>query len=135
MKTLSAFALAAAVTLSLSATAQAGNPSRDRILQDLRAQAGSEFSAQRGQALFQAKHTGGKEDTPSCTSCHGNAPQSSGQTKAGKPIDPMAVSRTTDRYTDIEKVEKWFLRNCNSVLGRTCTAQEKGDFITFMSQQ
>ncbi|TAN44468.1 MAG: DUF1924 domain-containing protein, partial [Rhodospirillales bacterium] len=101
MKTLSAFALAAAVTLSLSATAQAGNPSRDRILQDLRAQAGSEFSAQRGQALFQAKHTGGKEDTPSCTSCHGNAPQSSGQTKAGKPIDPMAVSRTTDRYTDI----------------------------------
>ncbi len=135
MKKKFVIALVAAFALSLAGAAQAGNPSRDKILSDLKAQAGGDFSAQRGQTLFQSKFTGGKEDTPSCTSCHGNSPQTIGQTRAGKPIDPMAVSRTADRYTDIEKVEKWFGRNCNSVLGRACTAQEKGDFITFMSQQ
>ena len=39
------------------------------------------------------------------------------------------------RFTDPEKVAKWFLRNCTSVLGRECTAIEKGDFLTFMSAQ
>jgi hypothetical protein len=47
----------------------------------------------------------------------------------------MAVSKTPDRYTDPAKVEKWFQRNCQSVLGRECTAVEKGDFLTFMTSQ
>ena len=54
-----------------------------------------------------------------------------GQTRAGKEIDPMAISKTPDRFTDPDKVEKWFGRNCNSVLGRTCTPLEKGDVLTF----
>jgi hypothetical protein len=32
-------------------------------------------------------------------------------------------------------VEKWFTRTCQDVLGRACTAQEKGDFITYMMGQ
>ena len=51
----------------------------------------------------------------------------------GKAIAPMAVSLSPDRFTDPDKVEKWFLRNCNTVLGRECTAQEKGDIITYLS--
>jgi hypothetical protein len=47
----------------------------------------------------------------------------------------MAVSTTPDRYTDAAKVAKWFRRNCKSVLGRECTAQEKGDFLAFMISQ
>jgi len=47
----------------------------------------------------------------------------------------MAVSKTPDRYIDMKKVEKWFRRNCKSVLGRVCTSLEKGDFLTFMSSQ
>lgn len=128
-------ALAALLTFAVAGAAQAGDPRRDKIVSDLAAQGGGAFSAQRGKALFEAKHVGGKDDTPSCTSCHGASPQAGGQTRAGKPIDPMAVSRTADRYTDPEKVEKWFTRNCNGVLGRACTAQEKGDFITFMMSQ
>ena len=91
------------------------------------------FSAQRGQAFFAASHTGGKPDTPSCTTCHTRDPTREGQTRAGKQIAPMAVSMTPDRFTDPEKVAKWFLRNCNGVLGRDCTAVEKGDFITYLS--
>jgi hypothetical protein len=32
-------------------------------------------------------------------------------------------------------VEKWFKRNCNEVLGRDCSAQEKGDWLSFMLGQ
>ena len=47
----------------------------------------------------------------------------------------MAVSASPKRYTDLEKAEKWFGRNCGNVLGRPCTLVEKGDFITFMMTQ
>ena len=47
----------------------------------------------------------------------------------------MAVSATPDRFTDLAKVEKWFRRNCNTVLGRECTTEEKGNFIAFMASQ
>lgn len=90
------------------------------------------FSAQRGHAFFLARPATGKPGTPSCTSCHAADPNRPGTTRAGKAIAPMALSRTPDRFSDPEKIEKWFRRNCNSVLGRTCSAVEKGDFITFM---
>ncbi len=93
------------------------------------------FDAKRGEELYFAKFSTGKAETPSCTSCHSNSPTDMGETRAGKPIDPLAVSKTPDRFTDPKKVEKWFRRNCKSVLGRECTAQEKGDFITFMLTQ
>ena len=62
-------------------------------------------------------------------------PQNKGQTRAGKDIDPIALSATPRRFTDPAEVEKWFGRNCMSVLGRECSAAEKGDFITFMMGQ
>lgn len=129
---------AAAIAAALTVPALAG-PKQAAVLAEYQALAAASdagfggFSAERGQALFEATHTGGKPDTPSCTSCHGKSPLAMGQTRAGKPIDPMAVSVAPDRYTDMAKTEKWFKRNCTSVLGRECTAQEKGDFITFMS--
>ncbi|HRX35467.1 MAG TPA: DUF1924 domain-containing protein [Aestuariivirga sp.] len=90
------------------------------------------FSADAGQALFLGTHTGGKPDTPSCTTCHTKDPAATGQTRAGKAIDPMAGSANPGRFTDLAKVEKWFGRNCNTVLGRDCTAQEKGDVATWL---
>ena len=93
------------------------------------------FSAQRGKALFLSTSTTGKPDTPSCSTCHSTDPTKSGRTRAGKPIGPMAISAKSDRYSDIAETEKWFGRNCDSVLGRSCTAIEKGDFIAFMVSQ
>ena len=93
----------------------------------------SGFSAQRGQALFLSKNTSGKPETPSCTTCHTADPTQMGQTRAGKEIDPIALSKTPDRFSDPEKVAKWFGRNCNSVLGRACTPLEKGDALTFFA--
>ena len=85
--------------------------------------------------MASAQSTTGKPDTPSCTTCHTQNPKHPGRTRAGKEIAAMALSVTPDRYGDAEKVEKWFARNCQSVLGRPCTAQEKGDFISFMIAQ
>jgi hypothetical protein len=55
-----------------------------------------------------------------------------GRTRAGKEIAPMAVSRSPNRFTDPAKVEKWFTRNCRTVYGRPCTAEEKGNYLSFM---
>lgn len=94
----------------------------------------SGFSAARGQAFFLASHNV-KPDTPSCSTCHTKDPRNTGQTTVGKSIAPMAVSVTPNRFTDIRKTEKWFRRNCHTVLGRECTPTEKGDFISFMASK
>lgn len=91
------------------------------------------FSAARGKAFFEARHSGGKPETPSCTTCHTANPRAEGRTRAGKPIAPMAVSANPERFTDPAKIEKWFRRNCKSVLGRECTPAEKGDVLTYLS--
>lgn len=93
----------------------------------------SGFSAARGKAFFLAQSTTGHGDTPSCSTCHTTDPRQMGRTRAGKEINPMALSVTPDRFSDIGKTEKWFTRNCDTVLGRACTAREKGDFITYMT--
>jgi hypothetical protein len=95
----------------------------------------SRFSAERGEHLFKTNFSTGKPDTPSCTTCHTTDPRKTGQTRAGKDIEPMAASANSKRYSEQAKTEKWFGRNCNNVLGRECTATEKGDFITFMLAQ
>lgn len=92
------------------------------------------FSANRGEAFFLAQ-ANVNPDTASCSSCHTSNPRSPGKTRAGQRIEPMAVSVTPDRFSDLAKVEKWFRRNCDTVLKRECTAMEKGDFIAFMSSQ
>lgn len=93
------------------------------------------FSAARGKTLHSTKFTGGKAETPSCRTCHGDDPRQAGRTLIGKTIKPMALSASPDRYADAAKVEKWFKRNCKEVLGRECTPQEKGDWLSYMTSQ
>jgi cytochrome c553 len=93
------------------------------------------LSAARGRTLHTQAFAGGKPDTPACTSCHGNDTRGAGRNPAGKTIEAMALSASPSRYTDPAKVEKWFKRNCNDVLGRECTPLEKGDWLTFMISQ
>jgi len=88
-----------------------------------------EFSAARGESFFKATH--GKEF--SCASCHSGNPAAPGKhASTGKDILPLAPSANAERFSDPAKVEKWFKRNCNDVLGRICTAQEKGDVLTYL---
>jgi len=93
------------------------------------------FSAARGEKLHVTRFALGKPDTPACISCHGTDTRRPGKTLTGKVIEPVALSVTPGRYADPAKVEKWFKRNCNEVLGRECTPLEKGDWLTFMRGQ
>lgn len=132
-------AAAAAVTLA-PVLALAGDAARDAILQGYAEEAAAEdpgfsgFSAERGQSLYSGPHQGGNPEMNACTACHTNDPIAEGRhRKTGRGIEPMAVSVNPDRFTDPAEVEKQFGRDCKNVLGRECTAQEKGDFITFLS--
>ncbi len=116
-----------------AATALAGP--REDIVAKFQAQAGAPANPANGEKMFNTNYGTGKPDTPGCTTCHGKTPQGMGETRANKPIDPIAVSRTPARFTDAAKVDKWFLRNCKGVIGRECTAQEKVDFLTYMIGQ
>lgn len=90
------------------------------------------FSAERGKSLYYRETVqGGKK--MSCATCHTADPRQPGKTPAFRPLDAMAPVITPTRFTDAKKVEKWFRRNCDDVFKRECTAQEKGDFLTFLS--
>lgn len=91
------------------------------------------FSVTRGEALYRGEHLGGKGEKVSCTSCHTADPRDSGKTRVGKAIEPMAPAVNRARFTNLQKVEKWFGRNCRDVLGRACTPTEKGDFISWLA--
>ena len=87
------------------------------------------FSAQRGEQFFKARHA----NDWSCASCHTQAPVQPGKhAQTGKTIAPLAPTANTQRFTDSAKVEKWFKRNCNDVLQRPCTPQEKGDVLQYL---
>ena len=127
----------AAVATILSTSSHAG-PREELLAQyaaaaKAAAPAFSGFSAVRGKTLHTQAFAAGKADTPACTSCHGIDPRGAGRNAGGKTIAAMAVSVTPMRYTDAAKVEKWFKRNCNEVLGRECMAQEKGDWLAYVT--
>jgi len=87
------------------------------------------FSAARGAAFFNNTH--GREW--SCASCHTRNPATTGRhAKTDKPIAPLAPAANAERFARTDKVEKWFKRNCNDVLGRACTPAEKGDVLTYL---
>jgi len=106
----------------------------DEILASIKKEAGSMpgfkgFSAVRGESFFKTKQGG----EWSCSSCHTENPTAMGKhAKTGKVIDPLAPSANAERFSDLAKVEKWFKRNCNDVLNRVCTPQEKGDLLTYL---
>ncbi|NFV82284.1 DUF1924 domain-containing protein [Magnetospirillum aberrantis] len=133
--------LAAALVLAPVAAMAAGS-AHDLVLSHYAVQAKQAdsafagFSAQRGETLFRTQWAKGDARTPSCTSCHTDNPRDPGRNaKTGRPIDPVAVSANPKRFTDLDQVEKQFGRDCKSVLGRECTPQEKGDYVTFMTGQ
>lgn len=87
-----------------------------------------DFSAATGQTFYSTK---GAE--LSCASCHTDSPKAQGKhAKTGKIIEPLAPVANSKRFSDSAQVEKWFKRNCNDVLGRACTVQEKGDFMAYV---
>jgi hypothetical protein len=89
----------------------------------------SGFSPQAGERFFRSTHV----NDWSCASCHTQDPRSPGRhARTGKDIAPLAPAANPERFTRLDKVEKWFKRNCDDVLGRPCTLQEKGNVLAYL---
>lgn len=130
-----ALALGGTIAVALAAATPAQKAVLDQYLGLMRAADPTfkDFSPERGQILFHARHASGKPDTQSCTTCHSsNLTKPGQQTRTGKTIEPMAASVAPKRYTDFANVEKWFKRNCADVLSRPCTLAEKGDVLAYL---
>ena len=132
LRTIFSFGLAIGFCSLAVNTAYAETPGD--ILAALKAEASATpgfqgFSAERGKSFYRNK---GKHDL-SCSSCHTDNPAAEGKhAETGKLIKPFAPAANPERFTDMKKVKKWFRRNCNDVLDRECTAQEKGDLLTYL---
>ena len=119
--------------LSAFAPLAMATPATDAEFAKFKAAGAKDFSAQNGRQLWDKTFTGAEGDKRSCTTCHGSDLNKPGKhAKTRKVIDPMATTANPKRYTDEEKIEKWFKRNCEWVMGQECTAQEKGDILQFL---
>lgn len=122
--------------LSVCAAAQGAEENAvDALLQSYRAAGAAEFNAQAGRALWNQSNVI-KGETRSCTSCHGQDLTLPGRhARSGKPIQALAPSVNPARLRQGKKISKWLTRNCKWTLGRECSAQEKGDLLSFLHTQ
>jgi mono/diheme cytochrome c family protein len=82
---------------------------------------------------FVMRAWGASKSLPNCAACHTESPANGGRHAiTGKSIAALSPAVSPKRFANPAKVEKWFKRNCNEVLGRACTAAEKADFIAFV---
>ena len=125
---LTALLLATTATLSYAESPQ---QFLDVYAQEAKAQnpAFKGFSAKAGETFYKNKHGG----EWSCSSCHTDSPITEGKhAVTGKVIQPLSPTANPARFTDATKVNKWFKRNCNDVLKRECTPEEKGNLLTYL---
>ena len=107
----------------------------DTLLAEYTAAGGANFSADAGKELWFKQFTTEGEQR-ACTTCHGEDLTKPGKhISTGKTIEPLAPSANAKRLTDTKEIAKWFKRNCKWTVGRECTAQEKGDVLTFLRDQ
>jgi len=100
------------------------------LLDGYRAAGAGQFDAQAGAQLWRQDFAG-----RSCRSCHGDNPRRPGRhQRTGKRIAPLSPTVNPQRLQDATKVAKWLYRNCKWTLGRECSAQEKGDLISWLAR-
>lgn len=112
------------------------------------------FSAERGRAFYFRKHKTDDGSELACATCHHADPRTGttahidqipcrachvtlhkgahGRSAIKRQIGPMAPLVNPNRFTNEWQVEFWFNWNCELLLKRECTPQEKGDFITWL---
>ena len=109
----------------------------DNLLAEYRTKGAENFKAEAGKNLWFQEFTEAKTGKiRQCTTCHTNDLRNAGKhARTGKVIKPLAPSVNSERLMVLKTIRKWLKRNCKWTLGRECTAQEKGDILTFIQTQ
>lgn len=109
----------------------------DTLLAQFRDEGVTEFNLEAGKNMWTQEFPDAETGkTRQCATCHmTDLTQEGKHAKTGKVIKPLAPSVNPDRLTKVADIEKWFKRNCKWTIGRECTPQEKGDFLTFINAQ
>lgn len=114
--------------LAISGSALAQTSATEQLAA-LQKRTGSEASATEGKLFFTSRHA----NDWSCATCHGAPPNSDGEhASTGKRIAPLAPAINPDAFTNQRRTDKWFRRNCNDVLDRSCTDQEKANVLAYL---
>lgn len=120
----------AATTLAWSAV-RAADTNVSEQLARWSASAAAPADAERGRNFFAARHGG----EWSCSTCHGTPPVKQGRhAVTGKTIAPLAPAANPRAFTETARVDRWLRRNCNDVLRRECSAQEKADLLAYLNR-
>ena len=106
----------------------------DELLKRYSAQGARAFDAAAAEAQWnKAFVDAASAENRRCSTCHRTDLKAAGKhVTTGKPIEPLAPSVNPKRLTNVEKIEKWFLRNCKWTMGRECTPQEKGNYLVLI---
>ena len=122
-----------ALLLILATTQPAvAGPILDALFDELRATGAGPFDPTRGETLWNRDDVHPREQR-ACATCHGSDLTGVGtHARTRKTIEPLAPSVNPLRLTRRSEIDKWLLRNCKWTFGRECTAQEKGDLLTFI---
>jgi hypothetical protein len=117
----------------MAALSAQASEATNQMLETYRAEGAGEFSAERGKGMwtqtFIQKKSGKQVN---CATCHtADLKQTGAHVRTGKVIEAMSARTNSERFNETKKIKKWFLRNCKWTLGRECTAQEKGDYLTY----
>jgi hypothetical protein len=92
----------------------------------------SKLSAEAGRAFYTKKIVVDGKDL-SCSACHTDNPANKGKhNETGNVIQPMAPSANPKRFADLNKSEKGFTKHCRDLYKHDCSAQDKGDFVTYL---
>jgi len=122
------------VGLLAAAAVQAGTV--DDLLAEYQSKGVGSFDASAGEVLWQQRFPSSDGVERACTSCHTSDLRQKGRhAVTGKTMEPLAPSVNAKRFSKRRQIEKWFKRNCKWTLGRECTAQEKGDLLSFLRKQ
>ncbi len=132
-----AAALGLAALLARPAAARAASPVTSELLREYGSLAKRDnpaflaFSRAEGRRIYTTEFVRDGQRI-SCATCHTDDPRGRGRTPIGKIVEPLSPAANPERFTDRRQVEKWFKRNCSQVMGRECTAEEKGHFVTYV---
>lgn len=98
-------------------------------LEALEKQTGQRGDAEAGRLFFINKHG----NDWSCATCHGTPPIKDGEhASTGKRLAPLAPAYNAKAFTSLRRTNKWFRRNCNDVLERTCSDEEKVNVLAYL---